>query len=319
MSDARRATPHVYRPACAHRVEQAWPSPAGLWVGLSLILLGVTGCNGLLGLDIDFVDDHGVGGGGGQASPAASSSVGGAESGGGGGGGGCLVAVAHASDSFTDGDEAGWCRHLSAPTDAIVIANQEVTVRASESTWYNTTEGPFLYRSIAKEEDFAVVTRLDVTDDVGQPLAKYRRGAGLLVRAPDAGLGVDDENWVKLSVGYATPNGRGVAWSGTSGGKTSAPAVYLKQSPKAIAICRVGTLFWFYAYLGDAWQAVPSDALVKTQHAALTDSDRLQVGIVAHAAPNAPGEVVAKMRYVDFFEVSGTCLEALPADPLAAN
>jgi hypothetical protein len=229
------------------------------------------------------------------------------------------MGVAVASDSFTDGDETGWCKLLPAPTDEIVFEQQGVTLRAVESAWYDDSLGPFVYRNIAKQENFVVVTRLYVTDGDGQTLATFRHGAGLLVREPHPDRRPESENWVKLSVGYTSPTALGVAWDATTHGETKALDVYLEGTFKAIAICRADTLFSFFGYVGPDWVPVPASNEGVTQHAPLTNSELIQVGLVAHAAPNVPGAVVAKARYVDFIPVTTTCADALPPKPLDAN
>jgi hypothetical protein len=164
-----------------------------------------------------------------------------------------------------------------------------------------------------------VVTRLDVTDGEGQTLEIFRQGAGLLVREPDAGPSVNSENWLKLWVGYTSPTGRGAAWAATNqGSTTSLPDDYLYGTFDTVALCRLGTLFSSFAYVGPSWVPVPAIGLEKSQHLALTDAELIQVGVVAHAAPNEPGEVVARARYVDFIPVTTTCVDALP-DPTIRN
>ena len=78
-------------------------------------------------------------------------------------------------------------------------------------------------------------------------------------------------------------------------------------------------MFSFFAYADTAWVPVPKSDSETAQHPALTDAELVQVGLVAHAAPNASGEVVAKVRYIDFIPVTTTCVDALPPDPLNHN
>jgi hypothetical protein len=317
-------------------------SHIALFVGGSL-LCGQA-CTQILDLDLRYVND-GPGGNGGsdgpggatQSSTTSSSSGGGPSAGGGGqgghggqggdgtgGSGACEVTLATASDSFEDANSKSWCLLEDHPGDEIIVETGSVRVQSTMSQWYtlNDTQhfyGPFFYREIAATEgDFAVVTKLMITNGSGPPTLQFH-GGGLLVRRPNPNPGFDEDYLLLSSTNLGT--GMGVKWWHTEVGfSTPQGPDTLSDDYVALAICRRAGMFNFFAYDGqaDSWDGIPVGGTQVYDHRVLDAAPVLQVGLVAHAF-NGGGLAEAEAQYVNFYEVTTTCLAALPPDPTAID
>jgi hypothetical protein len=226
---------------------------------------------------------------------------------------GCDAAtVEAASDEFEEG-LSGWCtlQRDQDPESSITEDGHAVTIRTSCSQWNEISFGPALFRVLsASFADFAVATRVTISNGAGGTPVKEFHGGGLIVRKALSPPGTTEDYLLWTSGQRGSNNFGGTVYSTTQGDSTVVSYAFSVPTAQRLGLCRIGGEFQFFTHNGsNAWQEVVYQAPgAPVTHPEL--EGEVQVGLAGHAY-NGTELLLAKFDFIRFGVPASDCQSAL--------
>jgi hypothetical protein len=191
----------------------------------------------------------------------------------------CDLTPASYGVSFDDGwaPFCGFLRGGDLQGD-IRIESGKARLRTSCSSWHEIDYAPFLYRRVEAQQEFVVVTHVELSDGQGNPPSDFGHGGGLVVRKrrwPPGG----EETYLRLSAAFDTGiMGIGVFFWSTAAGTSVQPGFQAGDGPYDLAFCRkAGSISAWYREGNSIWTQLGED------QPDIAPADQVQVGVEAHA------------------------------------